>query len=232
MSDKILQEIHSHSIQRTIGTCELRTGHHLNYTIHGDVNNTKRIFCVMGFTTDGHQYYNTVDHFTRQDYTVVTFDNQGNGRSSDPSSIFDLTIYSMALDSFILLDFLGWESSSTHLIATSMGGMIGLEMLAKRRFRSASLIVTTASSAAWFPINGIFHMVRTIMDPTLSSYDRSMLAMEQNFSREWLNNDSGTTHPKTGASMTNEKRITRIGAKLWWSKKNEGIQPDPSFVSI
>ena len=56
--------------------------------------------------------------------------------------------------------------------------------------------------------------------------------MEQNFDREWLNNDSGTTHPKTGASMTNEKRITRIGAKLWWSKKNEGIQPDPSFVSI
>ena len=232
MSDfatNILQQIHSHAVTRTIGTCQLHEGH-LNYTIHGNVNNTKRIFCVMGFTTDGHQYYNTVDHFTAQNYTVLTFDNRGNGRSSDPLSIFDLTIYTMALEALALLDSIGWQSTTTHLIGTSMGGMIGLEMLAKRTFLSAALIVTTGSSAAWFPIRGILHMVRTIFDPTLSTHDRAMLAMEQNFNRDWLHTDSGTTHPTTGEAMTNEKRITRIGAKLWWAKKNDGIKPDPSLV--
>ena len=32
-------------------------------------------------------------------------------------------------------------------------------------------------------------------------------------------------HPKTGALMTNMKRVSRIGAKLWFAKMNDGIPP-------
>lgn len=113
-----------------------------------------------------------------------------------------------------------------------MGGMISLEMLARKRFRSGSLIVTTGVSALWFPVGGIWHMIRTQLDPTLTSYERSLLGMEQNFDREWLDSDSGFLHLRTGEKMTNEKCVTRIGAKIWYGKKNDGISPDPTMTGM
>jgi pimeloyl-ACP methyl ester carboxylesterase len=234
-----MDDIYQHKgINRHVGSFPLERdlSLQLHYVIHGKKQNSKKIMLIMGFTTDGINWYNTVDYYTRKGFSVLTFDNLGNGRSSDPSSIFNLSIYSMCCDALALLDHLQWETTTTHIVGVSMGGMITLEMLAKRKFQTGTLIVTTGCSALWFPLHGIWHMARTLFDPTLTTYDRSMLAMEQNFDREWLNainTDFVHPNPSNGndkGQLTNAQCVIRIGAKIWYAKKNDGIAPDPSFT--
>ena len=228
-----MNDIYHHSVERHVGSCQLNEkGQQLHYVIHGPIQNQNKIMLIMGLTTDGANWLHTVDHFTSKGFSVLTFDNLGNGRSSTPTSMFELSIYSMGQDALKLLEFIQWEASQTHLVGVSMGGMISLEMLARRRFRSGTLIVTTGVSALWFPMGGIWHMVRTLLDPTLTTYERSMLAMEQNFDRDWLDRDSDFVHPRTGQVMTNEKSLTRVGAKIWYGKQNDGIPPDPTTTGM
>mmetsp|Transcript_16916 Transcript_16916/g.20319 ORF Transcript_16916/g.20319 Transcript_16916/m.20319 type:complete len:327 (-) Transcript_16916:105-1085(-) len=232
--------IHVHEVERVAGEVQVGIGGkrndpgELHYVVHGPRDNPNKIMMVMGFTTDGANWYPQVDHFTAKGYTVVTFDNRGNGRSSglDFWSMLNLRIYSMSLDALELLDHLGWNSRDTHLAGVSMGGMISLEMLARRTFRSAALIVTTGVSAAWMPLGGFVNVARGLLDPTLDSYQRALMNMELNFNRNWLESDSGFIHPKTNEMMTNQKWVLRNGAKIWYGKKNDGVHPDPSLKGM
>jgi pimeloyl-ACP methyl ester carboxylesterase len=239
VGQQTMDDIYQHKgVPRHVGSFPLDHDQSLHYVIHGQKQNTNKIMLIMGFTTDGINWYNTVDYYTRKGYSVLTFDNLGNGRSSDPSSLFGLSIHSMCCDALALLDHLHWETATTHIVGVSMGGMITLEMLAKRKFQTGTLLVTTGCSALWFPINGIWHMARTLFDPTLSTYDRSMLGMEQNFDREWLNTiNENFVHPNPNkgnakGQLTNAQCLIRIGAKIWYAKKNDGIAPDPSFTGM
>ena len=223
---------------------------HLHYTIHQPLPlptqslQPNKIIAVMGFATDGAIWFNTVDYFTNKGFTVLTFDNRGCGQSSDPLSYFGLSIYGMSQDALTLLDYLGWATTSTHLIGTSMGGMISQELLAQRHFLSASLVLTTRSSAAWFPMSGVAFLVRTglwylfqtwrtIFNPHSILYARSTnTAVAMNFSRTWLNQRSGFDHPTTNAPMTNETYLAMTSDKIWWAKKNKGKNPTPPLIGM
>mmetsp|Transcript_112259 Transcript_112259/g.311981 ORF Transcript_112259/g.311981 Transcript_112259/m.311981 type:complete len:209 (-) Transcript_112259:76-702(-) len=55
--------------------------------------------------------------------------------------------------------------------------------------------------------------------------------MEQAFSREWLRADSGLRHPKSGARLTNAQSLVRRGAKEYYAKAAEGLDPDNGVVA-
>ena len=211
-----------------------------------DVTAPRRVFCIMGLLTDGAQWWPQVEALASKQhgYTLLTFDNRGVGRSSAPPHQYKYTTSMMAADAFELLEHVGWAPATTHLAGVSMGGMIALEMLTEqgkrqrsahgaRRdpFLSASLIVTTPTGPLRSPLTGspplpfFTTLGRQLFDPRLTTAERKMLDMELNFDPGWLAADSGHLHPTTAVPMTNAKRVTRVGAKIYFGKKEDGFKP-------
>ena len=207
------------------------------------------VLCVMGFLTDGAQFWPQLETLCQRGHTVCTFDNRGVGRSS--ATLPPYTTAQMACDALELLEYLGWTPETTHLIGMSMGGMIALEMLAGskkikrdrrgRVFQSASLLVTTPTGPVhnpfpwrWGgpPLSTFVSTFRQLFDPTLSEREASLMAMGLNFRRDWLLRDSGLQHPRTGEPMTNMKRVMRAGTKIWFAKKNDGVDPRTGWRGI
>jgi pimeloyl-ACP methyl ester carboxylesterase len=73
---------------------------------------------------------------------VIVFDNRDSGKSSSCSENYSTE--TMALDVLGLMDYLGMDS--THLLGTSMGGMIAQQvaLMAPERVRSLILSSTTS----------------------------------------------------------------------------------------
>ena len=67
-------------------------------------------------------------HDQADKYTSLIFDNRGMGESDKPWMRYSTS--EMALDTFELLDHLGWtEQRQLHVIGISMGGMIAQELV-------------------------------------------------------------------------------------------------------
>eukprot|EP00808_Paulinella_micropora_P018823 g31890.t1 len=105
------------------------------------------------------------------------------------------------------------------------------EVAARRRFRSCALLVTQATG--WRRLSGLPALSRASLldyirsrDPRRSSKSKMYKGLEQAFSKDWLQADSGTTHPETGAKLTNAQVVARRGAKLHHAKRKEGV-PNP-----
>jgi pimeloyl-ACP methyl ester carboxylesterase len=207
------------------------------------------VLCVMGFLTDGIQFWPQLNALCGRGHLVCTFDNRGIGRSS--ASAPPYTTAQMACDALELLAHLGWVPETTHLIGVSMGGMIALEMLAgshnkkgsgrARAFQSGSLLVTTPTGPVHHPfpwrwggppLSTFVSTFRQLFDPTLSEREASLMAMGLNFRRDWLLRDSGYLHPRTGDALTNMKRVMRVGTKIWFAKKNDGVDPRAGWRGI
>ena len=205
----------------------------------GQLLAARRVFTVMGFLTDGIQYWPQVEYLCTKGYIVITFDNRGVGRSTSSTPPYRTS--QMALDALELMESLNWDPETTHLIGISMGGMICLEMLTRRMFRSTSLLVTTPTGPfhqpfPWNwggpPLTTFFNVFRQLFDPTISDRESSLMSMSLSFRRDWLLQDSGQVHRKTGISMTNLKRVMRIGTKIWFAKKEDGIDPRPNWRGV
>lgn len=64
-------------------------------------------------------------------YTSLVLDNRGMGESDKPLMRYSTS--EMALDTFEVLDHLGWtEERQLHVIGISMGGMIAQELVRQR----------------------------------------------------------------------------------------------------
>lgn len=92
----------------------------------------------------------------------VSYDNRGFGRSSAPLT-FHYSTTQMAKDALGLVNHLQW--SQCHVVGTSMGGMIALELalIAPEKILSLSLLCTHAGGLTGrAPFIGVRHIIRAI----------------------------------------------------------------------
>jgi pimeloyl-ACP methyl ester carboxylesterase len=85
-----------------------------------------------------------------RDFTCITFDNRGMGRSQ-PASV-PITTGLMAADTLAVLDATGFENA--HVVGHSLGGVVALEMalMARARVRSLSLLCTFSGGKTAAPM--------------------------------------------------------------------------------
>lgn len=136
----------------------LPSQHSLYFEVHGD--GEQKVVLIMGLNTSSFAWGPLLEHLTsvkesdgKSRYSVLVFDNRGVGNSGTPMGPY--TTSGMAADVILLLEYVGWTSSSRqlHVVGVSMGGMIALETASRiaHRIASLSLIVTTAGG--WAPRN-------------------------------------------------------------------------------
>jgi pimeloyl-ACP methyl ester carboxylesterase len=91
---------------------------------------------IRGVSTNADHWYAQVPNLVAK-YRVITFDNRGVARSTDPGG--DYTIADMAADTLGLMDALGLDKA--HVYGLSMGGMIAQELAINHPDRIFGLIL-------------------------------------------------------------------------------------------
>jgi 3-oxoadipate enol-lactonase len=114
----------------------------IHYRITGDGAQTLVLVNGVGDDLDG--WVNQVDDFVRAGLRVVTFDNRGAGRSSQPPGPY--TSAAMAADLHALVTELGL--SRFHLAGVSMGGVIAQEYAVAHPGTLASLVLANTYAVA------------------------------------------------------------------------------------
>lgn len=106
------------------------------YEFHGQGD---ALILIRGLGSNADHWYPQLPDLSGH-FRVITFDNRGIARSSDPGGAF--TIKDMAEDTIGLMDALGIKQA--HVLGVSMGGMIAQEMAIAhpQRVRSLILVVT------------------------------------------------------------------------------------------
>lgn len=99
------------------------------------------LILILGLGQDTATWGFQISEFSKQ-FRVVVLDNRDSGKSSCCSEIY--TTEMMARDTLGLMDYLGIER--THLLGTSMGGMIAqhVALMASERVISLILVSTTS----------------------------------------------------------------------------------------
>lgn len=119
-----------------------------------DVNGTRLYYEAMGtgkpvilfshgLLWSGQMFAAQVNYFAQQ-YTCITYDHRGQGRSPDSPEPFDMeTIYA---DAVALIEALG--CAPCHFVGLSMGGFVGMRLAARRPdlLRSCILLATSADA--------------------------------------------------------------------------------------
>lgn len=100
------------------------------------------LMMILGLGQDMNTWAFQVPNFSKH-FRVIRFDNRDSGRSSRSEEPY--TTRTMASDTLGLMDHLGIERA--HILGTSMGGMIALEVALQAPDRVMSLIL--ASTTSW-----------------------------------------------------------------------------------
>ncbi len=105
----------------------------LYYESHG---RGSPLILIRGLGSNADHWYAQVPDLSRHHH-VITFDNRGIARSSDPGGPF--TLQDLAHDTITLMDALQIERA--HILGLSMGGMIAQEMAIRHPHRVSGLIL-------------------------------------------------------------------------------------------
>lgn len=180
----------------------------LCYDLHGE-GDTKVLF-IMGFLTSRHAWEPQVNFFTSlsSEFQVCVFDNRGCGDSTITYRGYSSS--QMAQDALELCEHLKW--SKFHLVAISMGGMIGVELAlhALDKVQSISLAVTHCGGyTSLAPLVGIRKMVQSI----INGYDiqkRGRIVQSMLYSQEFLGKSYGEDAQRTMLDKVTEDWIKHV----------------------
>lgn len=124
----------------------------LHYQLYG--RGEKKILFIMGFACTLQQWAFQIEFFHcspfAEEFQICVYDNRGIGESSIPG--WRTTTSRMAEDGIELIKYLGWRE--VHVVAKSMGGMIGLELACRATpglLKSLTIINTHAGGLRFFP---------------------------------------------------------------------------------
>ena len=108
----------------------------LSYTLRGT---GPPVLLIQGVGVQGDAWMPQIDDLAA-DFTCVTFDNRGMGRSQ-PAAVA-ITVEQMARDALAILDAAG--IASAHVVGHSLGGVVALQLAitARDRVRSLALLCT------------------------------------------------------------------------------------------
>ena len=108
----------------------------LSYTVRGA---GPPVLLIQGVGVQGDAWMPQIDDLAA-DFTCVTFDNRGMGRSQ-PAAVA-ITVEQMARDALAILDAAGLASA--HVVGHSLGGVVALQLAitARDRVRSLALLCT------------------------------------------------------------------------------------------
>ncbi|KAI8054682.1 Alpha/Beta hydrolase protein [Syncephalis plumigaleata] len=152
----------------------------LAYSVKG--TGDKRALLIMGASSPMELWNLQVDFLVDKGYQVCVFDNRGAGRSDLPICIS--SIKGMADDTIGLLDHLGW-TSNVHVVGSSMGGMIAMELAINYPQYVKSLCLTSTLADATIAQNQELMVERTrrrlaaVNQKTTSDFDKA-------FPKVWL----------------------------------------------
>lgn len=118
----------------------------LHYTTRG---RGPAVVFIQGVGVHGDGWLPQTEDLER-DFTCITFDNRGMGRSQ-PASV-PITTGQMAADTLAVLDAAGIDSA--HVVGHSLGGVVAVEtaLIARARVRSLSLLCTFAGGKTAAPM--------------------------------------------------------------------------------
>ena len=117
---------------------------------------------IRGLSSNADHWYAQVPDLSKH-YRVITFDNRGIGRSSDPGGTF--TIRDMAADVAALMDALGIERA--HVMGLSMGGMIAQELAIQHPQRVKGLILAVTHCGGKQQVKATDEVMETIQRMTI-----------------------------------------------------------------
>lgn len=117
-------------------------GTELRVNVYGVTDAPRRVMIIHGFGEHAGRYTHVADHYVSQGWCVYIVDLRGHGMSHGPKahvSRFDHYIQ----DVRCVIDSLSLPAAGTHLLAHSMGGLIGIRFMQTYPDRIQSAAITS-----------------------------------------------------------------------------------------
>jgi len=172
------------------------------YELHG--SGTNKVLLIMGLSATCRSWDLTVEQLLKHgNYEICILDNRGVGDSDSPP--IGYTIQTMALDTFDLLEHLGWKKN-VFVAGISMGGMITLELVlhSPETFAAVALISTHAGRT--LPtIKALWMLLTAPTNPNLEL--RAQRYCDIVFPQSWLDQP---LPPESGFATNRDRIMTRF----------------------
>jgi pimeloyl-ACP methyl ester carboxylesterase len=139
---------------------------------------------IIGYRLHGAAWPEAFVERLATQFSVLTFDNRGTGRSEKPSSGYDLHL--MAGDLLGLLDHLSW--SKAHLLGFSMGGAIAQEFAIRHPERLDRLVLFATFPGGLYGVRAPWPVLRRLFElDGLSPEDAAKQLWPVTYATNYLN---------------------------------------------
>ncbi|KAI8058271.1 Alpha/Beta hydrolase protein [Syncephalis plumigaleata] len=167
----------------------------------------KHVVLISGLCCSREWWSIQAKFLSHQGYQVLTIDNRGVGHSDVPNGNY--TIKDMSEDVVQLLDHLNWKSNN-HVVGTSMGGMIAMQLASDYPSYVASLCLAS-TTAKWQP-SPLPSALPRVLDPTNPNQEAEMIQVE--YPKEWLNAKNPYNPRQTNHEYIIELYQTRLSSSV------------------
>jgi len=188
----------------------LTESHSLYFEQHGTGEN--KVVLIMGLNTSSFSWGDQVELLSK-DNSVLVFDNRGVGNSTTPRGPYSTS--AMAEDVIALLEFVGWRTGKRdlHIVGTSLGGMIALELSTRIQSEILSLTLGVTTPGAGFlgnfpPWEGVKTLARLFL--LSAPEDKVPLVLNMLFPREWLESPSENNPSETNRTEQTRQYLRRL----------------------